>query len=571
MIKEKLKKLIRNPRIIVLLIVIFLSIVAIRPRLNTEGVLIKNVLSNSTASASGILPGKGNSKEVIFSINNKKIADISDYYEVMSNIKPNQSIQIKTSRGIYRIITRERLETVLLNETENIIVSDIIKENMTVNGTIVEVENLVNKTVSVPKTKTISAGVEDIGLRVGKVPGSNIKMGLDLQGGTRVLLQPEERVNQEDIISLIDNIKERMNTFGLSDIVVRNAGDLSGNQYILVEIAGATEEDVRELLAKQGKFEAKIGNYTVFVGGRDITYVCRSSECSGIDPRTPCGVFNNEWLCRFRFSISLTQDAAQRQAEATENLQIIPGDSSSSYLSERLLLYLDDRKVDELSIGSELKGKAVTDIQISGSGAGINQQDAFNNALDNMKRLQTILITGSLPIKLNIIQIDNISAFLGKEFVRNALTVGLIAFLSVVAVIFVSYRKPVVVIPIAITMISELITLLGVASLIGWNIDLAAIAGIIIAIGTGVDHQIVITDEALKGSARIYNWKERFKNAFFIIMGTFFTVVVAMFPLLFAGAGLLKGFALTTIIGVSIGVFITRPAYSVIIEILLSD
>jgi preprotein translocase subunit SecD len=44
-----------------------------------------------------------------------------------------------------------------------------------------------------------------------------------------------------------------------------------------------------------------------------------------------------------------------------------------------------------------------------------------------------------------------------------------------------------------------------------------------------------------------------------------------MIPLIFAGAGMLKGFALTTIIGVSVGVFITRPAYASIIEILLKE
>ena len=59
------------------------------------------------------------------------------------------------------------------------------------------------------------------------------------------------------------------------------------------------------------------------------------------------------------------------------------------------------------------------------------------------------------------------------------------------------------------------------------------------------------------------------KMAFFIIMGAYFTTVVAMLPLLFAGAGLLKGFALTTIAGVSIGVFITRPAYAAMVEKLL--
>ncbi|MBI2142105.1 preprotein translocase subunit SecD, partial [Candidatus Woesearchaeota archaeon] len=102
------------------------------------------------------------------------------------------------------------------------------------------------------------------------------------------------------------------------------------------------------------------------------------------------------------------------------------------------------------------------------------------------------------------------------------------------------------------------------------NIDLAAVAGIIAAVGTGVNDQIIITDEALRGEARrAFSWKDKIKNAFFVIFGAYITLVVAMLPLLFAGAGLLRGFALTTIIGVSVGVFITRPAYAAILEILL--
>ena len=113
--------------------------------------------------------------------------------------------------------------------------------------------------------------------------------------------------------------------------------------------------------------------------------------------------------------------------------------------------------------------------------------------------------------------------------------------------------------------------MLAIAALIGWNMDLAAVAGIIIAIGTGVNDQIVITDETLRGERAAYDWKQRIKNAFFIIMAAYFTIVVAMVPLLFAGAGLLKGFAITTIIGASIGVFITRPVFVRVIEILLRE
>ena len=75
------------------------------------------------------------------------------------------------------------------------------------------------------------------------------------------------------------------------------------------------------------------------------------------------------WVCRFMFSISLTPEAAQRQADLTANLDILT-ENGEEYLSEKIYLYLDNEQVDELSIGADLKGRAVTDIAISGSGEG---------------------------------------------------------------------------------------------------------------------------------------------------------------------------------------------------------
>jgi preprotein translocase subunit SecD len=176
-------------------------------------------------------------------------------------------------------------------------------------------------------------------------------------------------------------------------------------------------------------------------------------------------------------------------------------------------------------------------------------------------------------VQLNIVKTDTISPVLGDKFVKNSLFIGLVSILSVALVIFIRYRKWQVSIPIIITMISEVVLLLGMAALIGWNIDIAAIAGIIVAVGTGVDDQIVITDETIMAGKKdkYASWKVHLKNAFFIILAAYFATVVAMFPLLFAGAGLLKGFAITSILGVTFGVFITRPAYAAIVETLVKE
>jgi preprotein translocase subunit SecD len=186
-----------------------------------------------------------------------------------------------------------------------------------------------------------------------------------------------------------------------------------------------------------------------------------------------------------------------------------------------------------------------------------------------MRSTQAILETGSLPVQLNIVKTDTISPSLGAEFTQSAIRAGLLAIFVVVGIVLLRYREWKISIPMVITMLSEIVMLLGIASLIGWNIDMAAIAAVIITIGSSVDDQIVITDETLGRKNKQRGWEQRMKKAFFIIFAAFFTLVVAMLPLLFAGAGLLRGFALTTIIGITAGVVISRPAFAEMVEILL--
>ncbi len=529
MLKDKLKRIFTNTRVIIVLLVLIFGIVAINPQLNATGVTIRNVVRNSPAFMAGVIPSAPNSaptsKERILTVNSQPIKDVQQYYQIIKAVPTNSTIMLTTSK---------------------------------------------QKTYNVLK-----GAADDIGISVYKAPTSNIRLGLDLQGGTRVILQPDEKLSPDQLDSLITSMTQRLNVYGLSDISVRSATDLSGGQFVIVEIAGANEEEVKELLSHQGKFESKIGNRTVFKGGNDITYVCKTAECSGIDPRYGCTQIEGGYSCRFRFAISLSPEAAQRQADISKDLAIVM-DQQQQYLNETIDLYLDDVLVDKLSIGADLKGRASTDIEISGSGTGTTQTLALDTALKNMKKLQTVLITGSLPVKLTIAKTDTISPTLGEQFTKNALFVGMISLLVVAAIIFIRYRKWQIIIPMLSIAWIEIFLTLSFAALIGWNLDVSSIAGIVIAIVTGVNDQIVITDEAMKKASRdevetTYGWKKKLQKAFFIVFAAYFTSMGAMITLLFAGAGLLRGFAITSIIGFTIGVGITRQAYSQIIEILLND
>jgi len=500
-------------RIWMLIVILLLSLLSIFPvgTLFQNGVVIKSVDSNSTAFEQGLKQG-----QIITAIDGKPITNSLDYTNALAG----------------KFISNESAKlTITTKDSEAILFSN-----------------------SPPK------------ITISDVPKTNLKLGLDLAGGARALVKAQDfdlsSANAQDLSGIIKN---RLNVYGIEDIQIGPVSDLSRNNFVKIEIAGATPESLQSLISQQGKFEAKIGNDTVFVGSnKDITNVARSGQDVVIEN---CQQSSTGYFCNFRFAIFLSQDAAKRQADLTRNLQTNYTSSSGgqNYLSKKLDLYLDDKLVDSLSISDTLKGVVTTQISISGSGTGQTQNDAIKSAQDNMNKLQTILITGSLPYKLEIVKLDTLSPTLGQQFVNSILLAGLASSFAVVLIIFVKYRKFRESMAVLITSLSEVIIILGIASLVRWNLDLPSIAGILTTIGTGVDQQIIVLDEAAEKSVNIV---QRMKRAFAIILGAFFASFVAMVPLYWAAAGFFKGFAITTIIGITAGVLITRPAFTDMVKII---
>ncbi|HLC31280.1 MAG TPA: hypothetical protein VJK51_01295 [Candidatus Nanoarchaeia archaeon] len=493
-------------RVWILIIALIFAALMISPRFS-NGVLIRSVELNSTAYTEGLRPGM-----IITKIQSIPISDSVAYGQALESLFP----------------VGEPIKLTIDTKSD---------------GSFIFLTN------STPE------------LSISSVPRSNIKTGLDLSGGARALVKPVNvTLSSSELSDLIEITNQRLNAFGISDITVKSVRDLEGATYMLVEVAGATPTDLRELVGQQGKFEAKVGNVTVFSGGeQDIRDVCRTdATCSGIESCFPTA---EGYACNFYFTIYLAEAAAEKQALVTGNLSL---DESAAYLSEKLYLYVDDKEVDSLNIAADLRGRKTTEISIQGSGAGATQEEALVEARKQMKKLQTILITGSLPYTLEIVKLDTLSPLLGKEFLKSILLLGALVFVIVSVILFIMYRNIKITLAVILTMFSEAFITLGIAALLKWNLDAPSIAGIIAGMGTGVNDQIVLIDEAVHDTQS--SVKERIKRALFIIVGAFFTIVAAMIPLFWAGAGLLRGFALTTIIGVSVGILITRPAFADILK-----
>ncbi len=200
-----------------------------------------------------------------------------------------------------------------------------------------------------------------------------------------------------------------------------------------------------------------------------------------------------------------------------------------------------------------------SDLFITGGGTSLD------NALSRLTEMDILLKTGSLPIPIESISKETVSPLLGREFLDASLFIGLIALFCVMIVLFVRYRRIGIALPIAITGLSEVIIILGFSSFFKINLDLASVAGILTVIGTGVNQQIIITDELLSGEGQSAgSLGVKSKRAFFILMASASTLIATMLPMIFFGFGLgkLVGFAITTILGVLVGVLIARPAFN---------
>ncbi|MEM3227954.1 MAG: hypothetical protein QXK65_03370, partial [Candidatus Micrarchaeaceae archaeon] len=193
-----------------------------------------------------------------------------------------------------------------------------------------------------------------------------------------------------------------------------------------------------------------------------------------------------------------------------------------------------------------------------------SQQLAY--ATTQTKTIASILSGGALPVSIVVGTPAPIPPTLAKHSLKISAIILIVAVIAISIFITIRYRKAFLVLPILVTTLMELFIIVSIIGLVG-TIDLSAVAGMIAVVGTGVDAQIIITDEVLARRGVQATAKTLLGNAFYIVWADALLLVIAMLPLFFSTSLVeVIGFSESTIIGALLGVLITRPAYGAIIE-----
>lgn len=346
----------------------------------------------------------------------------------------------------------------------------------------------------------------------------SINLGLDLQGGTHVVLEAQDtaktEVDNEAMQRVKSVIKRRVNGMGLSEPVIQ----LQGERRIIVELPGI--ENPNEAIQTIGrtaqlKFKNEAGD--VLMTGDKV----KDAE-AGFGSK-----FNRPIVV-----MELTGDGKSRFAEITRN-----------NVGNRVGIYLDDELLTNPQVQEE-----------------INRSKARITGFETIKEAQNIALqirSGALPVPVEVIENRTVGPILGEISINKSVKAGIIGLILIVIFMTIAYRLPGVLASVALAFYSVIV--LGVLSGLNATLTLPGIAGLLLSIGMAVDANVIIFErikyEYQQGKTLKAAVESGFQRAFRTILDSNVTTLITVLILAYFGTGTIKGFAITLGIGILTSMF----------------
>jgi protein-export membrane protein SecD len=385
-----------------------------------------------------------------------------------------------------------------------------------------------------------------------------IKEGLDLQGGTQILLQAApaagQTVTADDMNAAKAIVERRVNGLGVTEPTIQS----QGANRIIVELPGINNPDAAvQTLKSTGQLEF------VEIGAPDPQIVDgvylrttnspnppnKDTQAKITDPH-PDKVYNTIMTGRELKQVGTTTDSSGAPAISFQ-LSDQGSQTFATYTSQNvgkiLAIVLDNVVLSAPSIQT-----AIT------QGSGIIQGKF---TLAEAQSLSIQMRYGALPVPLEVVDRRTIGATLGADSVRKSVTAGLIGLVAVLLFVIVQYRLPGVFAAIAL-IVYALLNLM-IYKLVPVTLTLPGIAGFLLSIGMAVDANILIF-ERMKEELR---WGRSVHAAFIagfsrawpsIRDSNLSTLISCVILWLFGrsfGAQSVSGFAINLALGVMVSMF----------------
>ena len=339
-------------------------------------------------------------------------------------------------------------------------------------------------------------------------------------------------LNTSAVDQSIEIVRKRIDETGTkeSSIIKR------GSNRILVELPGIKDpERIKELLGKTAQLSFRMVSDDKTEFGNEI-YVLKDNKekisvskriiLTGenlIDANPKYDNVNQEPIVAF----TLNRLGSQRFGQAT-----------SKNIGKRIAIILDNEAISAPVIRDSITGGQGT---ISGN-------FTFQTATD----LALLLRSGALPAPLSVVEERTVGPDLGQDSIDAGVISLIVGFILVILFMIFKYRLFGLV--ANISLISNLLMLLGVLTILEATLTLPGIAGIILTVGMAVDANVLIFErikEEIKKNIgnNIQAFDLGFRRSVVTILDANITTLIASIILFIFGSGPVKGFAVTLSIG----------------------
>lgn len=370
---------------------------------------------------------------------------------------------------------------------------------------------------------------------------SNIKLGLDLQGGFEVLYEVNpakegQKIDQKALTSTVEALDRRVNVLGVSEPNIQ----IEGDNRIRVQLAGVEDQNqAREILSTEANLTFRDANDRVLMDGTDLAE--GGAQQTFDENGQPIVSLKLKSAEKFK---NVTQEIVNMGPP--NNVLAIWLDFEEGVDSYQAEIVKPDPKFVSAPRVSEVFNRDT--VSIVGS-----------FTIEEAKSLADILNAGALPVKLDEIYSTSVGAQFGEKAMEETVFAGLIGVAAVFLFMIFYYRLPGFVATITLT-VYLFLTLL----IFDWMnvvLTLPGIAAFILGVGTAVDANI-ITAERIKEEIRVgRSIKSAYKagntNSLSTVTDANLTLLLAAVVLFFYGESSVKGFATSLIIG-TLGSFLTN-------------
>ncbi len=381
-----------------------------------------------------------------------------------------------------------------------------------------------------------------------------IHLGLDLQGGVRVLLQLTPSKDVPSINAQVQSqveqvVQNRVNGLGVSEPVISKVG----TDRLLVELPAVKNPDEAVSVLKDvAVLEFKIVPEKVRQrADADQKY---ANDPNGAYKDSGSTVYSGADL---KGAEAAFGPSGQPQIDFQTKNPAKFGKLTQDNLGKALGIFLDKKYVSAPTI----QGVITSDGQITGS---------FTE--DDTIRIANELNAGALPVPVTIVENDTVGPILGKIDLEKSLYASMLGLGLVLIFMIAVYRLPGLLADLAL--IIYVLMMLGLLASSKAVLTLPGIAGLVLSIGMAVDANVLIferlKEELWAGKTLRAAVRTGFARAFSSVFDSHFTTMVGAGVLFILGTGTVKGFAYTLFWGTALSlvtaVFITRFFTDVIVD-----